>query len=330
MQDLLVGEHTYQYYDPAFQHIKGDWRNPEKVKVFHNHYTTTKVSNYAHSYLEKALKHDEPFFDGIAPVTPHVQTGKDSRPPVPAKEYQGKLPVTVPRAENFNPANVSCDPVFLQSARRTADHSLWGVVADCLQRSGVNLVWKLNRLSTDQEKQLDYHYQCRSEALLSVDDMVERVVKTLEEAGQLDNTYIIYTSDNGFHLGHHRLGAGKKYAFEEDINVPLIIRGPGVPKGRTTDIISAHVDLAPTILKMAGIHQRADFDGKPIAHTAAAIEKREGAAADEHANIEFWVGATYGWANLPHTEVGRRKKMKVNSYKSVRLTGKDYDIMYAV
>lgn len=330
MQDLLIGEHTYQYYDPAFQHIKDNWKNPEEVKIFHNHYTTTKVSNYAHGYLEKALKHDEPFFVGIAPVTPHVQTGKDSRPPVPEKKYQGTLPVTVPPADNFNPANVSCGPIFLEFACQIDGQLLLRIVADCSQRSGVNLVWKLNKLSTDQENQLHYHYQCRSEALLSVDDMVERVVKTLENAGQLNNTYIIYTSDNGFHLGHHRLGAGKKYAFEEDINVPLIIRGPGVPKGRTTNIVSAHVDLAPTILKMAGIRQRADFDGKPIAHTAAAIEKQEGAAADEHANIEFWVGANYGWANLPQTQAGRRKRMKVNSYKSVRLTGQDYDIMYAV
>jgi N-acetylglucosamine-6-sulfatase len=194
-------------------------------------------------------------------------------------------------------------------------------------------VWKLNKLTTDQEKQLDFHYQCRTEALLSVDKMVERVVETLKQAGQLDNTYIIYTSDNGFHLGHHRLGAGKKYAFEEDINVPLIIRGPGVPKGRTTDLVSAHIDLAPTIMKMAGLKQRADFDGKVIPHTSEAISKREGSAADEHANIEFWVGASYGWANLPHkphADAGKHKKMKVNTYKSLRLTGKDYDIMYAV
>ena len=170
--------------------------------------------------------------------------------------------------------------------------------------------------------------------------MVARVIHTLEKANQLHNTYIIYTSDNGFHLGHHRLGAGKKYAFEEDINVPLIIRGPDVPKGRVTDIVSAHVDLAPTILKIAGIKQRSDFDGKPIAHTAAAITHQESSEADEQANIEFWAGANYGWANLPSKSgssqissamiEGRRKAQKVNSYKSLRLTSPSYDIMYAI
>jgi N-acetylglucosamine-6-sulfatase len=143
------------------------------------------------------------------------------------------------------------------------------------------------------EEKLDNHYQRRVESLQSVDDIVEGVVRRLKEANKLDDTYIIYSSDNGFHLGHHRLFAGKKFAFEEDINVPLIIRGPGVPKGMKTDIVSAHVDLAPTILKMAGIEQRKEFDGRPIAFTQERIESRTKADTDEHTAVEFWTGATY-------------------------------------
>jgi N-acetylglucosamine-6-sulfatase len=106
-QDLLVSENTYQYYNPSFQHIEGDWRNPERVKILHDHYTTTEVSNHAHKYLKKAMQHEKPFFVGIAPITPHVQTGKDGgRPPVPAKRFEGTMKVPVPRADNFNPANV--------------------------------------------------------------------------------------------------------------------------------------------------------------------------------------------------------------------------------
>lgn len=140
---------------------------------------------------------------------------------------------------------------------------------------------------------LHHNYQRRTEALLSVDDMVERIVNILDNANQLENTYIIYSSDNGFHLGHHRLGPGKKYAFEEDINVPLIIRGPNVPKNRKTDVVTAHVDLAPTILDMAGMSQRAEFDGRPIPHTAADIDSRESSDQDEYTNVEFWEGASY-------------------------------------
>jgi N-acetylglucosamine-6-sulfatase len=81
---------------------------------------------------------------------------------------------------------------------------------------------------------LDTFYQKRIEALQSVDDMVAQVVKKLEDKGTLDNTYIILSSDNGYHIGQHRMAPGKKTAFEEDINVPLIIRGPKVAKGNLT------------------------------------------------------------------------------------------------
>jgi N-acetylglucosamine-6-sulfatase len=140
---------------------------------------------------------------------------------------------------------------------------------------------------------LDNNYQRRVESLQSVDDIVEGVVRRLKDAKKLDDTFIIYSSDNGFHLGHHRLFAGKKFAFEEDINVPLIIRGPGVPKNTKTDIVSAHIDLAPTILDMAGIEQRKEFDGRPIAITQERIDNRNKAETDEHTAVEFWTGATF-------------------------------------
>ncbi|KKY17570.1 putative arylsulfatase [Phaeomoniella chlamydospora] len=293
--DLLVGQNVYQYNGPPFQNIEGDWTNPNKVHVFHNEYTTDKVANYSYGYLRDAIN----------------QVGKNTGPPIPAKKYKGTRPdAKIPRADNFNPSHSDLNNHFQRTWLKFK------------QRSGVNIVWTLEKLRDNQVEKLDHHYQCRTEALLSVDDMVEEVVSILDKAGRLNNTYIIYTSDNGFHLGHHRLGAGKRYAFEEDINVPLIIRGPGVPKGRTTDIVSAHVDLAPTILHMAGIAQRPDFDGTPIPYTSTSIQQQEGTDADEHANIEFWTGATY--------TTHRIKRKRVNSYKSVRLVGKSYDIMYSV
>ncbi|KAF2108786.1 alkaline-phosphatase-like protein [Lophiotrema nucula] len=296
--DILVGGKTYQYYDPPFQNIKGNWNNPSKVKDFPGNYSTDMIAGHAYNYLQEAVKSDKPFFVGVAPITPHVQVGNNPDPaglPVPSKKYKGTKPdAKVPPADNYNPAN----------------------------RSGVNVVWQLEKLDKDHEAKLKNHYQARTEALLSVDDIVARVVDILEKSGQLNNTYIIYSSDNGFHLGHHRLGAGKKYAFEEDINVPLIIRGPGVPANRETNIVTAHVDLSPTILKMAGAAQRDDFDGRPIPLTEADISQREGSAGDEYSNVEFWEGATYKFNGLNGT--------RVNSYKSLRLAGKGYDLMYAV
>ena len=69
--------------------------------------------------------------------------------------------------------------------------------------------------------------------MLVVDDMVGDLVKAIKWSGELDNTYTFFTSDSGFHLGVHRLGAGKWTAYEENIRMPLIVRGPGAPQGRT-------------------------------------------------------------------------------------------------
>ena len=102
---------------------------------------------------------------------------------------------------------------------------------------------------------------------------MEGVIAKLEDYGILDNTYIVYSSDNGFHIGQHRLQPGKSCGYEEDINVPLIIRGPGISANLTTDVVSTHTDLAPTFFKLLGIPLRDDFDGTPIPLTKKAITK---------------------------------------------------------
>jgi len=108
-----VGGNTYQYYDPPFQHIEGDWDNPQKVHIFHNNYTTDKVANFTYGYLKEALAKDRPFFIGVAPITPHSQVGKDAGPPLPAHKYNNTRPdAKVPRADNFNPENVHISTVF--------------------------------------------------------------------------------------------------------------------------------------------------------------------------------------------------------------------------
>lgn len=99
--------------------------------------------------------------------------------------------------------------------------------------------------------------------------------------------YIIYSTDSGYHISQHRLNPGKECEFEEDINIPLIIRGPGVPVGEA-DIVTAHTDLRPTILKIAGGKVGWEgLDGSPISLEKEVIleakEKRR-----EHVNVEFW------------------------------------------
>src|ERR1051326_8897184 len=134
--------------------------------------------------------------------------------------------------------------------------------------------------------------------------MVEQVVNKLESEGVLNNTYIIYTADNGYHLGQHRLSPGKKCAFEEDINVPLIIRGPKIAKSKSTDLVTAQVDLAPTIFNMIGKDLRSEFDGAGLKLPLLTDQDFAAAKSErgEHVNVEFWGNWTQEGR---HPQIGR-------------------------
>jgi arylsulfatase A-like enzyme len=107
-------------------------------------------------------------------------------------------------------------------------------------------------------------YRAQLASLLAVDDLVERLVVALEETGELDNTVILYTSDNGFFRGEHRIPDGKFFPYEEAIRVPLIIRGGGFPAGHTALQPAANVDLAATLVALAGARAGRTLDGRPL------------------------------------------------------------------
>jgi len=104
----------------------------------------------------------------------------------------------------------------------------------------------------------------RLQTLQSIDEGVERVVKLLQELDQLDNTYIFYTSDHGYHLGQYGLVKGKAFPFDVDTKVPMIVRGPGVPKNTKFSEPVVNIDLAPTFLDVAGLNPPPHMDGRSI------------------------------------------------------------------
>ncbi|ANE48996.1 hypothetical protein SY83_17240 [Paenibacillus swuensis] len=186
---------------------------------------TTFIKNSTTNYPNK------PFFTWVAPYLPH---GPATPPSRHAGKYAGEK---APRTPSFNEADVSDKPEWVKNKPL---------------------------LTANQIQNIDDFYVKRRESLLAVTDLVRNVIDTLTAQGIIDNTYIVFTSDNGFHQGQHRLDSGKNTAFEEDLNVPLIIRGPGVPAGQVVNNFTAHIDLATTFAALAGITPPNFVDGRSL------------------------------------------------------------------
>lgn len=172
---------------------------------------------------------DQPLFAYVAPYDPHS-------PAQPAPRYADLYQdEPLPMSPSFDEADVSDKPSYVAGQ---------------------------SPLKAWQKEALLKHNRERLRALRAVDDMVATVVAALEETGRLDDTYVIYTSDNGFHMGQHRLFVGKTTAYEEDIRVPMAIRGPGIPAGQHLQQMILNNDLAPTFAAIAGADTPRFVDGR--------------------------------------------------------------------
>jgi N-acetylglucosamine-6-sulfatase len=305
--DFLLDPYTYRYLNATFQ------RNQDRPVSYEGQYSTDVLAKKAHGFLDDAVAAKKPFFLGIAPTAPHSDVwikeylidgnfSEDSvvqSPPIPAKRHEHLFEdVVVPRTPNFNPGNAS------------------------------SVSW-ISRLPHQNKTNVDFNdhfYRSRLRALQPVDELIESVIERLTEAGIIENTYIFYTTDNGYHIGQHRLQPGKQCGFEEDINIPLMVRGPGVPRGKILDIVTSHTDLAPTFLSLAGAKLRDDFDGTPIPFYAledSDTAKRHIESRQEHVNVESW--------GIIMSEGRYGSDLYLNhTYKALRIIGNDYNLLYTV
>src|SRR5205085_3888326 len=113
-------------------------------------------------------------------------------------------------------------------------------------------------LTALQLQLIDQAFRRRVQSVQSIDDMLTAVERTLRAHHLLRRTLIVFSSDNGLHTGEYRLLPGKMTAFDTDIHVPLVISGPGIPAGTTTNAMSENVDLAKTFTQIGGTNLAGD------------------------------------------------------------------------
>lgn len=243
---LDIGLSTYRVYNYTI--------NDNRTLVTHGNapedYQTDVLALRAARFIRDAEQVDDtPFFLTVMPLAPHVEVipGIIKFEPYqevwkwdirPAPRHEGTVNVALPNPPSFNEADISDKPAWLQPGQPRFRPPL--TLTDYVY--------------------LTRKHRHRLESLRAVDDLIGTLVDTLRAAGELDSTVVIFTSDNGFLHGEHRM-AEKRAAYEESIRVPLYVRVPGVIGGHTFDQLVINNDLAPTIAELAGAAPDQPVDG---------------------------------------------------------------------
>jgi N-acetylglucosamine-6-sulfatase len=191
-----------------------------------------------------AAPQSQPLFMWLSYFAPHYGGPREPGDPVTLKStvaaprHRAKFPnVQLPRDPSFNEVDVSDKPAAIRARAQFGE----GNVAEMTQT-----------------------YRRRLQSLLSVDEGVAKVVAALKRSGRLDDTLILFTSDNGWLQGQHRIQNAKELPYEPSIRVPLVVRGPGVPANAHLSQLVMNVDLAPTILAAAHASPTLVQDGRSL------------------------------------------------------------------
>lgn len=198
-------------------------------------YQEDVVSGLAQKFIAGST---QPFFLWVTAIAPHAGY-PGTNVPVPPKRYKGAFKdLQLPRPPNFNEHDFSDKPRFLRKHQA-----------------------RMDRLSVKLAAQ---SYRLRAETVLAADDMVGAVIDELQSLGLLENTYVVFTSDNGYFNGEHRLPIGKHLLYEEALRVPLVIRGPQVPEAETRLQMVNNLDLTATLVELAGATAGRTADGRSL------------------------------------------------------------------
>ena len=214
-------------------------------------YLTDVVARKGADFINRSARNRKPFMLEVATFAPHS-------PYTPAPRDEHKFPgLKAPKGPAFNEANTN-PPSWL--AGRPP-------------------------LTPKQIRKINRSFRKRARAVQAVDDMIARFQRRLRAHHIARKTYVVFSSDNGYHMGEHRLMPGKQTAFDSDIRVPLVVAGPDVPSKRTVGRISENIDLRPTFDTLAGATFPTNVDGHNLArvlHGRHVPSWRQAALVEHH------------------------------------------------
>jgi arylsulfatase A-like enzyme len=249
----LFGKYLNKYPEgvPA-RYVPPGWSTWEALPYINGFgYVTDYLANKSIAFIDEANAAKRPFFVYFSTLSPHSGTK-------PAARHASLFPnATAPRTASFNEADISDKPPFLQVPLMTAA----------------------------QIASIDQDYRNRLRTLQSIDEAILAIYRKIESIGQLDNTYFVFTSDNGYHMGQHRLPGGKETTYDEDLRMPLLISGPGIPAGQTIGQLASNADLAATFAAWAGTTPTRQLDGRSL---VPLLEARPPAAWRKSLGIAHW------------------------------------------
>ena len=194
-------------------------------------YQSDVLARKTEAFIGASAAQGKPFFAYVAPRAPHL-----SATPAPRDlhTYDG---LNARRPPSFNELSVTDKPPWIRA---------------------------LPRFSDAEKAAIDDRHESRIESLQAVDDLVAGVVAKLRNEGVMANTYVFFTSDNGWFEGEHRVSFGKARPYEEAVRVPLLVRGPSVGAGRHTQKLALNTDYLPTFTDLAGAQTPGYADGRSL------------------------------------------------------------------
>jgi arylsulfatase A-like enzyme len=194
-------------------------------------YLTDVIAGHGRTFIDGAVAAGKPFLLELSTYAPHAPA---TPAPADAAAFEG---LVAPRGPLFDAPALDPAPAWLSPSP----------------------------LAPFEIGALDGEFRRRAQSVQAVDRMIGAVRAQLRALGVEQNTYVVFSSDNGYHLGERRLLAGKQTAWDHDVRVPLVVVGPGVPAGSSVDQLAANVDLRPTFQELAGAPVGSRIEGRSLA-----------------------------------------------------------------